>query len=498
MKTNDKLYWIVAAAIAAAIPALIALDYFAVSFPAWVMLIPALQLAAVCVLYVLRSNGKLWAKITLSAVSVLVIAAGLFTAYCVPYWNSLNLRSNFDYSRNYNAVMTFEEARKDMAEMRAIVCRCHPAFIDKAPQEFAAAYDAALERLAQDDVITVNDLRREIQRTLSVLGDGHTNAYPNYDGQRYLKTVAGRRAEGWKLHAVNDLTAEQLFEERRDLFCYEADSWGVLGLRDNLSSLSGLDFLGIDPEGVRFSWMNEAGEYVTDTYSAADFLTMDEYMEYNAQYGSDGNEQQNFVRYDIDAENDFALLTLTACRYNDEYKACLRDMFTEVKAQDIGNVAVDLRGNGGGNSMVANEFIRYLPVDTYNVDGYVHRLGCFMLDFTGDEYTMTENDKYTDLTFDGDLYLLTDSGSFSSAMLFAAYIKDNDLGTVIGEPPGNDPNGFGDIAEFWLSNSGLYMSVSTKQFFRPDRECTDQLVMPDAECDGDEAIDRLLEMLAAE
>lgn len=497
--TTVRKLRISAAVLLAVIPALSALNLLAVSFPSWVMLIPALLLTAVCVLHAVCSGAGRTAKIILPAVSALVIAAGLFTAYCVPYWSSMSLRSDWDFSENYDYIMTLEQAEEDMAEMRAIVNRCHPAFIDGEPAGFSSAYEASLERLAQDREITVNDLRREIQRTLSVLGDGHTNAYPNYDGQRYLKSIAGRRAEGRTLLTVNGSTAEELFRTHCDLFCYEAESWGILSLQDNLSSLSGLDFLGIDPEGVEFTWVNEAGESVTDTHTAADFLTMDEYQEYNAQYRDpDESQPDSFVWYDIDAENNLAVLTLTACRYNDEYKACLRDMFTEVKEQGIGNVAVDLRDNGGGNSMVANEFIRYLPVDTYRVDGYVHRLGCFMLDYTGDEYMVIENQRYTDLTFDGNVYLLTDSGSFSSAMLFTAYIKDNELGTVIGEPPGNDPNGFGDIAQFRLSNSGLYMSVSTKQFVRPDRDCADSLVMPDVECPGTEAMNRLLDITAAE
>ncbi|MBE6758867.1 MAG: hypothetical protein E7554_02100 [Ruminococcaceae bacterium] len=497
-KSKIRHLWIPVAVLTAAVPGLVALNLLAVSFSPWIMVLTVSLLIAACVLYVLRSGAGRWAKTLLSAVSAVMIVLGLFAAYCVPYWSSMALRDDRDHSRGYDAVLTLEEAQEDMAQMRSIVSRCHPAFIDEVPAPFDGAYDAALERLAQDGMITVNDLRREIQRTLSVLGDGHTSAYPHYDGQRYLKTIAGHKAEGRSLHAINGMTAKELFEERRELFCYEADSWGVLGLRDNLSTISGLDFLGIDPEGVEYTWVGADGEYVTDTHTAADFLPLDEYTAYNAQYSTGNGQTDSFVRYEIDAENDLAVLTLTACQYDDEYIACLRDMFTEVKALGIGNVAVDLRGNGGGNSLVANEFIRYLPVDTYCVDGYIHRLGCFMLDFTGDKYTVIENRRYTDLAFDGNLYLLTDSGSFSSAMLFAAYIKDNGLGTLIGEPPGNDPNGFGDIAEFRLSNSRLYMSVSTKQFFRPDRECTDRLVMPDVECGGTEAMERLPELLAAE
>ncbi len=493
---KKKLLWLPAAALIALIPGLIALNLFAVGFPSWVMWIPAVLLAAACVLYAVKSDAGKWKKITLSAVSALMIALGLFAAYCVPYWSSMILRSDWDYSRDYDSVLTAEEAREDMEEMLAIVSRCHPAFRDDVPAGFAEAYDAALERLASDGEITVNDLLREMQRALSALSDGHTNAYPYYGSDRYLRTIAGRKAEGWAFHSINGKTPEQLFEERRDLFCYEADSWGVLSLKGKLNTLSGLDFLGIDPEGVQFTWVNEAGETVTDVHTAADFVTMDEYIEYNAQYSTDDEQPESFVYYSIDEANDLAVLTLTQCVINDEYRACLRDMFTEVKDLGINNVAVDLRGNGGGNSMVANEFIRYLPVDAYRVDGYIHRLGCFMPDFTGDGSTVVENSKYSDLTFDGDVYLLTDSGSFSSAMLFAVYIKDNGLGTIIGQPPGNDPNGYGDIAEFRLGNSGLYMSVSTKKFTRPDRECTDRLVMPHLECEGEDAMNVLLETIA--
>ena len=495
---KKKAYILSAVGLLIMLPALAALNMFVVSFPEWVMLIPAVLLAAVNVLLIVRTDVRLWAKIVLPVLSVLMIAAGLLGSYCNPYWSSVTFRDT-ESTRSYDTVLTYREAEADMDQMMAIVSKCHPMFVDSCPDEFAAAYDSAIERLKNDDEITVNDLRCEIQRTLSVLGDGHTNAYPDYDDQRYLKTIAGRKAEGWTLYSVNGYTPKRLFETRRDLFCYEAESWGVLSLRNNLSSLSGLDFLGIDPEGVMFTWMNEEGEFVTDTYTAADFLPMDEYLEYNAQYSTEDQPREQFVWYDYETEvYSVALLSLTECRYDDEYKKYLQLLFSDVKEHGIRNVVVDLRGNGGGNSMVANEFIRYLPVDTYKVDGCYHRLGCFMLDYTGEEYIKLNNEKYTDLTFEGNVYLLTDSSSFSSAMLFAAYIKDNGLGTIIGEPPGNEPNGYGEVVNFRLGNSGLYISVSTKQFIRPDQECTDELVMPDIPCSGDETLDVLVDMLSDE
>ena len=80
-------------------------------------------------------------------------------------------------------------------------------------------------------------------------------------------------------------------------------------------------------------------------------------------------------------------------------------------------------------------------------------------------------------------------------MEFAEYVKDNEAGTVIGEAPGNAPNGYGEVAFFQLPNSKLFMQISTKRFYRADRSCIDKLVMPDIECNGDEAMEELYNSL---
>jgi C-terminal processing protease CtpA/Prc len=167
-------------------------------------------------------------------------------------------------------------------------------------------------------------------------------------------------------------------------------------------------------------------------------------------------------------------------------------MFTEIKRNHIQNVVVDLRGNGGGNSLVADEFIRYLDIDTYKETACNWRLGLFK--FKNGSNTQT-NDKNVDLQFTGKVYLLTSSSTFSSGMMFAEFIKDNELGTIIGEAPGNTPTGYGDIAIFQLPNSKLCFQVSTKEFFRADISSTEKLVEPDIPCDSDDAMDMLYTMI---
>ncbi|MDD6208902.1 MAG: S41 family peptidase, partial [Clostridiales bacterium] len=187
-----------------------------------------------------------------------------------------------------------------------------------------------------------------------------------------------------------------------------------------------------------------------------------------------------------------AILTLDSCTNNDEYRSCLKQLFTEVKDKHIQRVAVDLRSNGGGDSLVADEFIRYLDVDQYNTTSYKWRLGCFQV--SSGNHVM-ENKKQEELLFHGNVYVLTSPNTFSSAMIFAQYITDNNLGTIIGEAPGNTPNGYGEVAGFKLPNSQMYMQISTKEFFRADQNNTERLVEPDIPCSSDKAMDVLYENL---
>lgn len=51
-----------------------------------------------------------------------------------------------------------------------------------------------------------------------------------------------------------------------------------------------------------------------------------------------GNQtEESFVFYNIDEKNSIAVLTLNSCGYNEEYKNCLKEMFTEIKKFPSGN-----------------------------------------------------------------------------------------------------------------------------------------------------------------
>jgi C-terminal processing protease CtpA/Prc len=106
-----------------------------------------------------------------------------------------------------------------------------------------------------------------------------------------------------------------------------------------------------------------------------------------------------------------------------------------VKENDIQYIAVDLRDNPGGNSSVADEFIRYLNIEKYYITGGCDiRYGPFLKKYSK---SITKNKQIEDLVFKGKTYVLTSTQTFSSAMMFATILSDNQIGEIIGEIPGH-------------------------------------------------------------
>lgn len=457
----------------------------------WVSLLFAGLTIAAFLLFVVKGNGKKRSQILLGAFMVFTIFLTLAGTFCNPYWNSVMFKHS-ENTKAFDSELSYSEAEEDLAFAMHYLKKVHPLFLDGVPENVSAEYKKALEDLQKAEHIDVTLLNRKLQNILSVLEDAHTCSYAVYETEHYMKYTQQTRDNGETLVAVNGMELSKLLEEKSDLYSYEVESWGLRQLKQDLSTLEGLAFLDIPAaDGVSYTFEDSDGNQRVITCYEEDYVTYEEYVSLYEQEKEE-TEDEPFVSYEIDGEHNLAVLTLTECHYNDTYKNALRDMFTEVAENGIENVAVDIRNNGGGNSLVIDEFLHYLDIDTYKTDTCNWRLGMFNLPMGKG---IMENKKYTELTFNGNVYVLTSSGTFSSAMMFAEYIKDNHLGTIIGEAPGNIPSGYGDITIFRLPESGLYMQVSTKKFFRADKESDDFLVSPDIECNAEEAFEYLYEAL---
>lgn len=494
MKTKKILcitiYIIVGLLAIATVPA----SVFLVQIPNYmtILLCAAFVLSFIfCLKIAVKKRGG---RIVLAISSLFVIVVSVLGNYCNPYWNSIYFKGKVSYySQPADTVLTVEEAKEDLEYAMYYLDKLHPAFYGNVPLEVQERYDMVLAKLNETDRITVCELCQDIEYIFSVLRDGHSYVKLNVEEPHYMKDIYHFNEENCVLKAINGIELEALLKQTQDAYSYELESWQLRRLKDDLSTREGLQYIGFSvDEGVVYTYESENGEREDYTYYAEDFLLYDEYVECN-RIEETQEDDAPFVYYEIDEEKSVAIFTLNSCKYNDEYRACLKEMFTEMKEKQIGNVAVDLRANGGGDSRVADEFIRYLDVDTWNSGEYEWRFGWFRIPFKN---TIVKNDRYDDLTFDGEVYILTSANSFSSAMLFPQYVKDNHMGTLIGEAPGNTPNSYGDVAMFKLPNSQLFMQLSTKEFFRVDRNNPSNLVEPDIPCESDDAMDVLYETIA--
>ena len=74
-------------------------------------------------------------------------------------------------------------------------------------------------------------------------------------------------------------------------------------------------------------------------------------------------------------------------------------------------------------------------------------------------------------------------------------IQDNRLGKVVGEPSSNAVKGYCEVTYFYLPNTGLFVQISTKKWYRIDSTNTDEYVMPDYPCESKECFDKLFEVI---
>ena len=442
-----------------------------------------------------KGSGKLGSRIFFGVLDVAVLLFVVASTLCNPYWNSDNMRQNASHEESGSKVFSKSDALADYDFMMKYVKKVHPLALGGLPEDVEKRAKEVRAWIEAQNQFEGYVLARELESILSLLGDGHTMVEETYDEYHVMKHVYEHNKAGHTLVGINGVRFEEFLAQHPAIESYETESYGIRLIKNRITNLEGLKYLGIDISGeITYNYVTEEGEEVLEIVKAEDFLLMEEYLTYEEEVTGDdlhGDEDRGFVYYDIDAEHDLAILTLNSCRYNQVYKDTVKAMFDEIHEKGISNICVDLRRNGGGSSMVANEFIEYLDVDTYKSWGEELRLGWFLKKADGG---IVKNHKKSKV-FTGNVYILTGVRSYSAAMDFAMLIKDNGIGKILGQPCGNIPASYGQVVHFYLPKTGMYMQVSMKKWYRVDMTKNGELLYPDIECPEDKAMEVLLDNL---
>lgn len=428
-----------------------------------------------------RANRLFKALITIALILLSAMASGYY--FLNPYLGSTNRWD--EASAQLNHTLTKEQAFEELAFIKNKIATIHYSAINGSSDDFLRQYQTELENMPGQP--SMLDLWLAGSRMLHTLGDGHSTLYANLD-ERIYRDMDYHMKDG----------ALFLRMDHNDYRVWEINGVGIEELKHNAyKQLSYENELYRDHQFVA-GLKTETG---LRRFGSPDFDS------YTVQYEKDGTQETasfdpsstiastplEWVSYTLDQERNLAVFTLRRCRYNEEYKSVLHDFFREVKTNGITNIAVDLRDNPGGSSLVANEFITYLNINRYTEFTSSYRLK--LINGTS-PFKSVNNKKKEDFLFDGNVYILTSPSTFSSAMWFSVLLQDNGLARVVGEPCGNKPSSYGEVVTFMLPYSRLYFSTTFAYFERPDKTIADQpYQMPDYQVPSENALDKVLELI---
>jgi len=228
------------------------------------------------------------------------------------------------------------------------------------------------------------------------------------------------------------------------------------------------------------------------------------------------NENFNFR---IDHNRSTAVMTINTFEWDfEEYDSLLYSSFKRVKDNNIANLIIDIRENGGGNGNLIGTLVDYLTDKPYittsssqvktseaaikcytthpvfvnaieqarkaekDSEGFLKLVDCFLEKPAGTitSFPMEEViPAYNENRFRGNLYVLTSHNTFSAATEFCVIIKDNKIGYIVGEETLDNPTDYGCIMLFELPNTRINIQNSTSYSIRPAGYDDSRGIIPD-------------------
>jgi hypothetical protein len=150
------------------------------------------------------------------------------------------------------------------------------------------------------------------------------------------------------------------------------------------------------------------------------------------------------VYWEMNKDQNYALLTLKTwsndlmkTEYYQDFKEEINDFIQVLQESSAQNLIIDLRGNQGGDGPNGIHLLRYLLTNRFNYFFSVKKLNRKgKLKNTAPLLTATY--KRRPYVFRGDIYVLTNGGSFSNSGIFAAVIQNKKRGKIVGTETGGN------------------------------------------------------------
>ncbi|MEP7237741.1 MAG: S41 family peptidase [Ferruginibacter sp.] len=198
------------------------------------------------------------------------------------------------------------------------------------------------------------------------------------------------------------------------------------------------------PELYQLEIIKADGKKISTTVNA---LKLAEIRQKRQSVISPRYDRVNFdtgISWQINNAGNYALLNIRSWSnnilksdYNQHFKPTINKFIEDLKANEPRHLIIDLRGNQGGDGENGIYLLRYLLDKPFN---YFYSVKAYnsSLQLKNAASLLTKTYYPMDYIFKGDVYVLTDGGSFSNSAIFANLIQVLKRGkTVGGETGGN-------------------------------------------------------------
>jgi hypothetical protein len=328
-------------------------------------------------------------------------------------------------------------------------------------EETVAALDAQIPSLTDYEVIV------GIERLAAMIGDGHTRLGTQHlyhflpletfwfgKELRILRTSPNyRQALGARLVKIGDFTMHKVHGRLQALIPQGENRWYVLNQSaGHIVRMEPLAALGILPsiDQALCTFQDDAGKQFQLQIASLPPNTAVEWIDVVATPPLYLQRQDESFWF---TELPNAQTVYVCFRSYQKLAERAKELWSFVALHTPQRLVVDMRQNGGGNYILVRDHL-------------VHKV----------QFHPT-------LNRNGSLFVITGRKTFSAAMTNVTDFRRETDAIVVGEPTGARPNGYQELSQFMLPNSGLEVSCSILRYRFQDRNTP--AVLPDQRIDPD-------------
>lgn len=421
---------------------------------------------------------------------------------------------------------SFQLYQNELMNFFIFLTKTHPAFIlDKSLETRCHQFVIAVcDELRDMNNITLADFQLRINELLVLLQDAHTfinldslSLYPftirYFDGSFFLYSISSgyRNVTGKVITSMGSINMVDIYKRLTQMFSSEnAIKAGIVGSHF-LNNPHVIQRLGIDCNAFEIGFSDgdkikmylgretEANHIVTikpNTVTARKALPFHYHIIDSICYFQ-FNEMFDSYTYQLGCQLSGEPLDENLFHSLPAFAEFLEQMIQEMNHREISLLVIDLRYNGGGNSLLGDMLLKALNVDLSDIKKYrtYIRVSSFLKEFYPflldnsvemDDEALTEQNqdkriceeipspkhKYT-----GKVVFIQGQNTFSSANYLLTTIKDNHLFPIIGMPTSQKPTCYGDVIPISLPFTNTKGFISHSFFKRPDSLLDKQITL---------------------